>query len=356
MFDKLKRGRLRANRGRYSQRATAVSGPACSLSATLVLLCLLTGSVSAYTIIMRGGRRIEAPANFVVTQTALTYEAAPGLNVTLQLAQIDIAATERVNNESPGSLLRRAYNASTPTASAARRRATRTLTNRELEPARRARLEAERVEDERRKKLGLPSLADERRSAEAEAKALHEFALRQAAGQAQIENYWRGRAQALRTEMSALDAEIDYLRGRFGESPDYFAPGYGAIITTVSPFFAPRAFPLHGAPGSIGTSGFSTSTQTGGSVSIGGPTRGRIFFNQRSTSGTFQSRITGSPVFIAPPVAVLAVPFNYASADATALRIRLTDLEAARAGLDARWQQLEDEARRAGALPGWLRP
>jgi hypothetical protein len=355
MLDELKRGRLRASRVRYSQRATATRGRVCALITTLVLACLLTGTVSAYTIIMRGGRRIEAPANFVVTQTALTYEAAPGLNVTLQLAQIDIAATERVNNESPGSLLRRAYNASAPTTTAVRR-ATRTLTNRELEPARRARLEAERVEDERRKKLGLPSLADERRSAEAEAKALHEFALRQEAERAQVENYWRGRAQALRTEIGALDAEIDYLRGRLGESPDYFAPGYGAVITTVSPFFAPRAFPLHGAPGSFSTSGVSTSTQLGGSVSIGGATRGHIFFNQQSTSGTFQSRSTGAPVFIAPPVAVLAVPFNYASADATALRIRLTDLEAARAGLDARWQQLEDEARRAGALPGWLRP
>ncbi|MFL6208116.1 MAG: hypothetical protein ACJ74W_04660 [Pyrinomonadaceae bacterium] len=321
-----------------------------------MLICLLTGPVSAYTIIMRGGRRIEAPANFVVTQTALTYEAAPGLNVTLQLAQIDIAATERINNEPPGSLLRRAYSAPVLPPPAARRQATRTLTNRELEPARRARLEAERVEDERRKALGLPSLADERRSAEAEAKALHEFALRQEAEQAQVENYWRGRAQALRTEMGALDAEIDFLRGRLGESPDYFAPSYGVVITTVSPFFAPRTFPWHGAPGSIDTSGFSTSTQLGGSVSIGGSTRGHIFFNQRSTSGTFQSRGTGPPGFSTPPVAVLAVPFNYASADTVALRIRLTDLEAARAGLDARWQQLEDEARRAGALPGWLRP
>ena len=31
-------------------------------------------------------------------------------------------------------------------------------------------------------------------------------------------------------------------------------------------------------------------------------------------------------------------------------------LNAARAGLSARWRELEDEARRAGAPPGWLRP
>src|SRR2546423_14739733 len=74
----------------------------------LALTCCLSSVAAAYTIVMRGGRRIEAPAHFVLTPTALTYEAAPGLNVTLPLAEIDIAATERANNEPPGSLLRRA--------------------------------------------------------------------------------------------------------------------------------------------------------------------------------------------------------------------------------------------------------
>src|SRR5205085_2443135 len=35
---------------------------------------------------------------------------------------------------------------------------------------------------------------------------------------------------------------------------------------------------------------------------------------------------------------------------------RLHELEAARAGLQARWRVLEEDARRAGAQPGWLRP
>jgi murein DD-endopeptidase MepM/ murein hydrolase activator NlpD len=325
-----------------------------------VLAGLLPSAGYAYTIIMRNGRRIEAPAHFVVTQTTLTYAAAPDLNVTLQLSQIDVAATEQANNEPAGSLLRRAHahrDATSAPSPATVRRATRTLTNRELEPVRRARLESERAYEQRRKELGLPAPEEERQSAEAEAKALRKIARRHEAEKAAAENYWRERAATLRAETVALDAEIDYLRTRLADASDYFAPGYGAISATVIPFFAPYPFPFAASPGRLNTSGFSTGTQLGGSLSVGGgATRGHIFFNQQSTSGTFQRRILGTPGFFAPPNIVLAVPFNYANADAPALRLRLVELEAARAGLSARWQQLEDEARRAGALPGWLRP
>jgi hypothetical protein len=35
---------------------------------------------------------------------------------------------------------------------------------------------------------------------------------------------------------------------------------------------------------------------------------------------------------------------------------QLDDLLGKRAALQARWRDLEEEARRAGAYPGWLRP
>jgi hypothetical protein len=35
---------------------------------------------------------------------------------------------------------------------------------------------------------------------------------------------------------------------------------------------------------------------------------------------------------------------------------RFNELSITRAGLNARWRELEEEARRAGAAPGWLRP
>src|SRR5947209_2866982 len=163
----------------------------------LALACLLPVVVAAYTIVMRGGRHIEAPANFSVTQTTLTYEAAPGLNVTLPLAEIDIAATERANNEPQGSLLHRASLRPVPPAAqqSTTTHTARTLTNRELEPLRRARLERERAAAERRKELGLPPVPKvEPRSADEEAQALREIARRYEAEQAQAENYWRERA------------------------------------------------------------------------------------------------------------------------------------------------------------------
>src|SRR5205085_8138078 len=114
-----------------SQRARAWALRGLSV---LALACCLPVIASAYTIVMRGGRRIEAPDNFVVTQTTLTYETASGLNVTLPLAEIDIAATERANNEPPGSLLRRAsarQRQATAMQASTTPHATRTLTNRE---------------------------------------------------------------------------------------------------------------------------------------------------------------------------------------------------------------------------------
>ena len=339
--------------GRRGLRARLRASGLCACCA-LLLLGLWPAAASAYTIIMRGGRRVEAPDSFAVTRTTLTYEAAPGVNVTLQLSQIDIAATERANGEPPGSLLRR--NAATgPQTRASQatgtRLSARTLTNRELEPVRRARLESERAYEQRRKELGLPTAEEERRRSADESRALRALAQRHAATQMQAESYWRERAAALRGEELYLDAEIAYLRDSLGVPPAYnISYAVGRIDLIFDPFISadPSAF--------VTRQSFGTRTQLNGRINFGGGmTRGRLSFNRQTTRDSFQRRSFGRPGFFGRPVAVLAVPFDYATADATALHLRLIELEAARAGLAARWQQLEDEARRAGALPGWLR-
>ena len=73
-----------------------------------VLVLLVTASVSAYTIVMRDGRRLEIPSRFVVTPSTVTYEVQPGIQITLQMSTIDVAATEKANNEPIGAFLRRA--------------------------------------------------------------------------------------------------------------------------------------------------------------------------------------------------------------------------------------------------------
>src|SRR5438094_8028224 len=66
------------------------------------LLTMISTVVSAYTIVLRDGRRIEVSSEFVLTKTSMTYEVAPGINKTLPLNVIDIAATERATNEGTG--------------------------------------------------------------------------------------------------------------------------------------------------------------------------------------------------------------------------------------------------------------
>ena len=82
-----------------------------SISRVVVATLVLTFGVlsaNAYTIVMQDGRRLEIPNNFTVTGSTLTYEAGSDIQVTIQLNTVDVAATERANNEAPGAFLRKA--------------------------------------------------------------------------------------------------------------------------------------------------------------------------------------------------------------------------------------------------------
>jgi hypothetical protein len=130
----------------------------------LAALCLFYAVANAYTVVMRGGKRVEIPSHFVVTASTLTYEVSPGVQITLETAAIDIAATEKANNESPGSFMRRIQTAAT--GSSAEREISntqapatrRTITNRDLESAMLRRRNSELTYETRRKQLGLPSV------------------------------------------------------------------------------------------------------------------------------------------------------------------------------------------------------
>ena len=73
-----------------------------------VVFLVLTATVtSAYTLVMRNGRRTEIPNEFTVTVSTLTYTVGSGIQITVQLSGIDIAATERANGEPYGTFLAR---------------------------------------------------------------------------------------------------------------------------------------------------------------------------------------------------------------------------------------------------------
>ena len=227
-------------------------GAAGRIVSAFVFMVLLAVTTNAYTVIMRSGRHIEISSRFVVTASTLTYEAAPGFQITLQMAAIDIAATERVNNEAPGSLLRRSQLAPQSLTSTENQgddaqmgrttKARRTITNRDLESAMRRRRESELAYESRRKELGLPSVAESRKRLAAESEEIGAELEENRAAEQKAEDYWRGRANGLRTEIASLDAEIGWVQARLDEGPLPVSNDWSngnrsfTTVTSISPF------------------------------------------------------------------------------------------------------------------------
>lgn len=249
------------------------------LMSAACLLFVLAVTTSAYSVVMRGGKRIEIPAQFSVTNMTLTYEAGPGFWITLQMAAVDIPATERANNEIPGSLLGRATKEVLPpptserTSQARASKALRSLTNRELESFRRVRLESERAYDKRQKDLGLPSLAVMRAQAAADAERLWQESARKRA-----ESEANERASQLQAQIAALSAQLNDLQSRAGEvssvSADTFTV-YGGVPffggrSRVNPalFRVPSGVPIGGAFGTFNVPFGSSSRFHGGRIII----------------------------------------------------------------------------------------
>jgi len=174
----------------------------------VVFLALTVSAVNAYTVVLRDGRRVEIPNEFTVTNSTLTYDVGNGMQVTLQLNTVDIAATERANGEARGALLNKANAPAIQPASQTRpARAGRSITNADLEKYRKARVESEKEYEERRQELGLPSMEERQREvAEIQDRTLEQVRRMRA----QEEEYWRTRAEAARAEMAASEAQFGF--------------------------------------------------------------------------------------------------------------------------------------------------
>ena len=186
-----------------------------SVFCAVLFLALCVSAVNAYTLVMRDGRRVEIPNEFTVTDSTLTYELGKGIQRTIQLNTVDIAATERANGEAQGALLTRANAA--PKAAAAqttRAGAQRSITNADLEKYRQARLENEKD----RAELGLPSVEERQREV---AEIDDRMAEQARSMRAQEEAYWRSRAEAFRAENQAQFSQ------RSGDIPWSFSSGPG---------------------------------------------------------------------------------------------------------------------------------
>jgi hypothetical protein len=331
------------------------------LQGLFIALCILmlASTVDAYTIVLKSGRTIEIPASFTITSSALLYETAPGIQVSLQLATVDISMTEQVNGEKPGSFLSRFQSAPVPaTGTTQNSPASRTVTNRDLERFARTRKANEVAYERRRKELGLPSVEESRMQAAAEASAMRERFEQDQLDQRTSEKYWREQALTLRGDIAASDAEIDTVRQQLDSlpAPNSFSSVFG---TGVSPYYPLSPFgntvinPLLQAP--FGRRGVFVSPNGGlrSRVNVGrygSPYGNRYGYRQR------YARSPLSPYSLYSPFGNFGYDSYDPSYERAELASRLNDLVARRAALQARWRVLEDEARRAGAMPGWLRP
>ncbi len=195
------------------------------------LLIFTATAASAYTVVMRNGRRVEIPNTFTLTKSTLTYETAPGIQVTIQLTTIDIAATERVNGLAAGTFLNIA---SKPEAAPApvepqRRTATRSITNKDVESYRRARIESER----QRQELGLPSVEERRREVEDIDNRTQEQ-IREMRSREELE-FWRNRATQLEAQVAASQNQISVLANQANDYPWAYPYGVG-LVTSGFPF------------------------------------------------------------------------------------------------------------------------
>jgi hypothetical protein len=187
-----------------------------------LLLLLTISAVNAYTVVMCDGRRVEIPNDFAVTDSTLTYQVSNGFQVTIQLNTVDIAATERANGEAQGSFLRRGNTPVEPASQVRRGVAGRSITNADLEKYRRARVEGEKEYEDRARELGLPSMEDRRR----EVAAIEDRTVEQVRSmRAQEEAYWRSRAEVIRAEMAASEAQS----GSSRQQPDWFYSSFGGF-------------------------------------------------------------------------------------------------------------------------------
>jgi hypothetical protein len=232
------------------------------LVASLLLIFTATAA-SAYTIVMRNGRRVEIPNSFTLTSSTLTYETAPGIQVTIQVTGIDVAATERANGQGVGSFMAFGSQPVTSPAPIQTRRttATRSITNKDLEVYRRARMESERE----RQELGLPSVEERRREVE-EIDDRTQEQIRDMRSREELD-FWRTRAMTLETQMAATQNQM-----RVNQAGDYpWAYPYSVGLVT------------SGFPSGFG--GFHRSNRFGFNPRFPGHFRGRLLFSFPRSGG-----------------------------------------------------------------------
>lgn len=249
----------------------------------------------------------------------------------------------------------------------------RIVTNDDLAKYRQERLNSEAEYNKQVQSGARASRAELAKRDEERLKFYREFTEQATAKRRQTEGIFQNQAFALRSEIAALEAEINYVRARVGEIPEpqtYYSVGYlpfggvgyggfGGIGFGGVGF---PQFPNGGAGGNVkfgnnsgvnvsinngynqnGVFGVSANNLQAPQISLNGNG-----FGQTNRLGTETSLLFGGAPYTA---GLLSAPFTLPTQQNLTreeLLQRLRALEQARAGLYARFSVLEDEAGRSG--------
>jgi hypothetical protein len=285
----------------------------------VVLLPLIT---PAYTLILKDGRRVEVKDKYRIVGEVAVFTLPEGNRFSLSLDKINISATELANSGEAGSFVKNA--ADPPKATdkqattdkpnvdedviASSRPTARKITNSDFEryKVRREEMMKDVANRASEKALTQPPVTPDP-NAEHEAAFMAERREREK----NKEQYWRSRAKALLTELRVEEEQIVSLQMQMEQGVRLQSPSTVSVYNPPTPVYPYPGVSIGGIPIGIGT-----APQNRGSV---------VVINQNP---------------------------NY---EGRSLQERLVELRLKHQGTIIRYQEMCDEARRDGALPGWLR-
>lgn len=271
------------------------------LAVIALLACVLVPSPSlAFTLVLRGGDRIDIGEFYWISGSAVKWVTAAGERRTVELSRIDMDTTARQNGESVTAFVDRAIRrglALSPPAPMQRpalepQPEALTITTADLAPFRE---ERERDAAARQTAPGVLPPVGVPRNEEPEYDAY----------QASVEERWREEARELRTQLDAEVAQIDSLR-------------YELAYRDANPL----------------KFRFSAAYNYGRGATVV-DRRGRVVYPSYGYG-------SGST-------------YNRADEEYAQMNSRLIDIEIAHQGTVSRWNAFLERARRAGVPPGWLR-
>lgn len=301
----------------------------------VVLLPLIT---QAYTLVLKDGRRVEVREKYRIVNEIGVFTLPEGNRFSVSLDKINVSATELANGESEGAFVKNAVepakigdntsNSDKPVVDedpiASSRPMARKITNSDFE---RYKVRREEMMKESANKANAknqangptngsannspntPPSAPTLTQADKDAAFLADYRQKEK----NKEEYWHTRAKTLLTEMRVQEEQINSLQAQIEDSRRFQPPAssvsvYNAPAPYVYPYPGVR---IGGVP--IGVGGYPSS---GGSVVV-------INQDQGGRGRTLQER--------------------------------LVDLKLRYQETIVRYQEMCEEARRDGALPGWLR-